>query len=247
MEKSSFVVIEGINYYAEPFGSLTLAELDALEVTDDAVLHVTRHLTMLSPVARTRLKMLNITNQPGLPGFINDDYLDVQLQAAGSKFHPTLSDPWQIIEVSKRWLRLQLLTGITASWLRNPQTGDRSLEVIFSIATTQLDEVGLSRESSLGTCNIFPITPELESRVIVEERGKGEAADRIQVKVIYGMEPPLSNELVIDLTWPVGAEHPRLGSLFTGIRTPAFPDRERQGDEAFFYSKHWWDRHAFLR
>ena len=242
MEKSTtnnpYVLVEGVRLYGEARGTVAAAELDHLEITSATILHITRHLAEVSPAVRARLKELSSSEQ-----LIDDAYIDTQLAVAGSKFHPQIQDPWQLIECMCSWLKT---ASAPVTWIYEASRQLKVAHYYLHISAEQKAVLGLAPEEYLGTLGVVLLTEENRPRVQQELRGKGEVADRIQVNVLREEPMAWTDHLCIDLGWKDGRDAPELGSTYTGIITPAFPAKGTQSDEQYAYTKDWWDHHAFL-
>ncbi len=92
-----------------------------------------------------------------------------------------------------------------------------------------------------------PETNPPENFHLQEQRGKGEAKDRIVVNVIEGLEPPTTDTLVIVLKMQPGSHQPEFYSTYTGINSPKLPRPDEQSPEELAYNREWWGRHAFVK
>jgi hypothetical protein len=241
-----WVDVGGERIYGTHVRDLEPKDLEHVEITPDALLHVTRHLVSLSPDARTHLVQLKRTDTAGTHA-IDDGFLDAQLAAAGSKFHGTLQDPRAVIDWGLGRFAQALREGCTLPWVESLTTGERSVALVITATEDDKRTLGIPPGEAMGNGSVIPVTPELAPRVVKEQRGKGEAIDRIVVNVITGMDAPTTDQTIIVLKQVKGSDVVEFYTAFTGVSSPKLPRADEQLPDELAYNQAWWNRHTFVK
>jgi hypothetical protein len=236
---------EGVRMYGEPGGKVEQKDLETLRVSTGSLLHVTRHLTGMSPEARQRLVGKSHVDG-GQERVIDDEFIDAQLASTGSKFNEKITDPQLMIDFCLRRYKEAIEAGDAGEWLKRSETGMVDTGIFIDVTPEQKVELGLGPEDHLGTSSVIEITPEVADKVRREIRGKGEVHDHIEVNVVGGT-PPVTDQMVIVLRRHLDSDVPEFFSAYSGILTPNMPRPDRQAGEELAHNKAWWDSHAFVK
>ncbi len=241
-----WVDVGGERIYGKRIRDLEPSDLEQVEITPDALLHVTRHLVSLSSEARTHLLQLERTDETGAQA-IDEGFVDAQLAAAGSKFHTAVQDPQAVIAWGLDRFARALRESRTLPWVESLTTGERSVALIITANEEDKRVLGIPPEEAMGNGSVIPITPDLAPRVVKEQRGKGEAKDRIVVNVVTGMEAPPTDQTIIVLKQVKGSDKVEFYTAYTGVSSPKLPRADEQLPDEFAYNQAWWDRHTFVK
>lgn len=237
---------DGIRYYVEQVRSVKLSDFDKLRVSPESLVHIARHLIKISPEAQKRL--IGQSFQDGdQERVIDDSFLDRQLETVGSKFHSDIVDPEKLTDFCIRKIRDLVETGQGPVWTRNLQTGVLSANFQVVVSPEDKKFFGLKEEDKFGDCSLIKINPDIADLVTVEQRGAGQAVDRINVNVVRGIDLPLTDNLVITLRQKDENSPPVFHTAYTGITTPPFPRPSSQSPEELKYNQEWWSKHTFVK
>jgi len=237
-----WIEIDGIRFYNETESQVSQSETKQIIVTPASLLHVTRHLTNLSLEAR-RLLLAIKTSPDGR--VVNEQLINKQLSATGSKFNPKINNPEELLRQCKQIVAKVIESGQVASWLKeNDEFLSAHLKISLNPEQKQL--LGLNTDEPTGDIRVVPITKELQSKVRQEQRGKGEKSDQIIINVISGIEPLPTDNLIISIKKPTSGNPPEFITAYTGIIVPYLPNLD-QSTKELAYNKDWWSRHAFIK
>lgn len=232
-----YIENEGIRFFGEQKGSLTETEAEETTTTPDSILHITRHLKSVSPEAKKKLLALDVT----------DDFIEAQLDSAGSKFHEKINDPYKLLEVCQKAVKDKLSGGEEIPWIYSKEADEFEAKIKVEVSPEQKQALGLNPDEYAGDVSVIEITPEIENQITKEQRGKGEKKDHIEVNVISGVDLPETDTLIISLKKKRQEDAPEFYTAYTGIIAPDLPRKEEQSEEEFEYNKQWWDQHAFIK
>lgn len=239
------IEINGVRVFGELAGQVETDEVRDIKAPPEVVLHITRHLAVLSPEAKNSLCQFSISGS-GNERPVDDAHLQMLLDSAGSKFHRAIDNPSTLIEFCREKAIQAVIAQADIPWVRL-ETGALRATLQIPITVEDKARFGIPPEDSFGTASVVEITPELEASVEKEIRGKGDTADNITVNVIRGMSEPPSDNLIIVIQKDTEKEPARLYTAYTGIPAPALPRPGAQSPEQLSYNSEWWDRHAFIK
>ncbi len=246
-QPTPWVDVGGERIYGTRVRDLEPDDLEKLKLTPDALLHVTRHLVTLFPEARAQLLGLQRTDENGATHPIDDGFVAAQLAAAGSKFHPSVQDPEKVIAWAMEQFAQALREGKKLPWVESLATGERSVSMTVTATADDKRFLGIPPGESMGNGSVIPVTPELAPRVVQEQRGKGEAKDRIVVNVITGMDAPPTDQTILVLKQVKATGQYEFYTAYTGVNSPKLPRPGEQQPDELAYNQAWWDRHTFVK
>jgi hypothetical protein len=244
-KQTNFFEVDGVRVYGERVGSVTVEELEKLEIHTENIMHLVRHLIGLSDDARSQLVGQEL--QDGEQSqTVDEAFINAQLESTGSKFNDKLQDPDQIIQLCKDIIIHSVQSGKDVAWVKE-SGGDFSAKFQVEIPTEMKKQVGLSTDDKLGAASVIPITPEIESKVSKQQRGKGEVKDLVKINVVEGIPTPQTDTLIIEIKKHEENGAPYLYTAYTGMLAPSLPRPETQSAEELAYNQEWWDWHAFIK
>ncbi|MBU1951585.1 hypothetical protein KJ733_01580 [Patescibacteria group bacterium] len=242
---SPYIESDGVRIYGERAQIVELSDVELLKIPQEAVLHVTRHLTELSGEVRERLIGTQIDDE-GKTVIVDKEFISVQLESAGSKFNDKISDPEILIAVCREMMIEEVNAG-QVSWIENSATGEMTAKFQAEPGDKYKEMLGLGSEEKLGTTSVVEITPNIQGQVEREPRGKGETKDQIEVNVVRGIPAPKTDNLIIVIKKQSKDSEPYFYTAYTGILAPSLPRPEKQSPDELKYNQEWWEKHAFVR
>lgn len=245
-EEVPWFLEDGIRRYGRKAGEVQLTDLLEIAVTPEALMHVTRHLVGVSQEARANLLGLMVKDGEN-EWKVDNDFIDVELSVAGSKFNSKINDPAKIIDFTKQWFIEAVRAGKKMFWIENPVTGKEEAEILMTVTPEMKTNLSLKSDESFGNCGVVFITPEIAPIVKQEARGQGEEADRILVNVVRGFELPGTDQLIVRLARDSAKDPVVFCTTFTGIKAPRIPCLGEQDIEEFDYNTGWWSQRAFVK
>lgn len=245
--ESGWIEERGVRVWGRRMRALEVDDLKRAEVPLKTNLHIIRHLETISPKVRMRMCGARLIEEDGEERSIDDAFLDAELATAGSKFNAAIDDPETVVQVMRASATARVGAGDTVSWIEHPKTKQWRARLAFSVDEAEKQLLGIASGQTLGSLSVVPLTPRLAPRVRRELRGSGEERDRIEVNVVHGISPPLTDEMVFELV-RLSLDAPvEIYTAYTGIVAPHFPRRREQTDEEFLYNQSWWDKHVFVK
>lgn len=244
---SQWVEERGVRVWGRRVRGLEVRDLERAEVPLKTNLHIIRHLARIAPHVRARFVGARLIEEDGEERSIDDAFLDAELTAAGSKFHPVIVDSETIIQFARSRAVESIGGGEMVYWIEHPKTKQQRARMALVATSGDKRALGIPEGETLGTLSVVPITPELAPRVRRELRGTGEERDRMEVNVIRGMEPPPTDELVLELVRLSPDAPVEIYTAYSGILAPHLPRRSEQTAAEFAYNQAWWDKHVFVK
>lgn len=237
----------GVRVWGRRVRAIEVDDLKRAEVPLKTDLHIIRHLVAVSSEVRMRMNGARLIEEDGEDRSIDDAFLDAELATAGSKFNAVIRDPETVVQFARACAMARVEAGEAFFWIEHPKTKQQFARMAFSITEAEKMSLGISHGESLGTLSVIPLTPDLVSRVRKELRGGGEERDRIEVNMIEGVRPPLTDKLVLVLVRLSPDAPVEMYTIYTGILAPYLPRRGEQTDEEFTYNQAWWNEHVFVK
>ena len=236
---------DGIRIYGEKVRDVELSDIESMIVPQEAILHVTRHLNELTSDARLKLVGKQIEDE-GTTIMIDEEFINKQLESAGSKFNNKISDPEIIIAICRDMI-FEAIDSNNIAWMKNSQTGEMTARFQIEMEDKHKEMLGLNSEEMLGTASVIGITSEIQGQVERELRGKGEVKDQIEINVIRNIPVPETDNLIVVIKKEDELSEPYFYTTYTGVLAPSLPRPEEQSSDELEYNRDWWDGHAFIK
>jgi len=245
-QEKTYIESEGIRFYGELRRFLSAQEIERAVSSPESILHVTRHITCLSPNARKKILKLTIIDG-GEKIKVNDAFIDAQLQSIGSKFNEKINDPFKLLENCRAIAMEQIKEEIEIPWIYNSRIDEAVAKIKVRLSDGQKQKLGILSSEFVGNLSVVKVTSEIRQHLQKEQRGKGEKKDRVKINVVEGIDKPLTNDIVIAFKKHGLHEQPEFYTVYTGILTALIPRQEEQSDEEFLYNTGWWENYTFIK
>lgn len=241
--KPNFITIDNVKFFGEIGSNVKREEIETLMPSLGNEFYVLKHFKSIPGEERSRFLGKEIFIY-GKNVIIDDNFIDNQLNTAGSKFNSEIdafSSPEKSLALAKKYLLKKVKEGADLKWLIKGKVKD--LVVSIDIDDEIKKEENIPLDKKIGTSPLVKIMPEIADKVIQEDRGRN---DKYIVNKIKDMPAPETDRLIITLRWYPNQKAPNFNSLYPGEVSPAFPNQEKQTAEEEAFNKEYWDRHAFI-
>lgn len=235
--------INGVKFFGKVEGPVKPDEVEKVQINFGNEVYLLKHFSKLSD-QDTQKYIGQTTRVWGKETVIDQDFIDKQLKASGSKFNqeiPIFSSPDKAFGFVKKHLIQALNSGMNVNWIKKDKFKDCSIQ--FDITKEDKALENIPSDASIGTCPLIEITPEIQANLVQESRS---GLESFVVNKVKGLPVPSIDSIVVALRWFDNNDMPQINTFYPGVISPAFPDSNRQNSEEFAANKVYWDKHAFI-